>query len=109
MCSYGKLGIMLDDGETEKCKRRPGLSCEVKRNSYCSYMTYSLLVTRTLVDTLEITTLCIQVDLICIALRCIWIDLVWDLILVWVCIASFALLILKSMHILSCEIRMDRP
>ena len=63
MCSYGKLRIMLNDGETEYNNKEAARSCEVKRNSYCSYMTYSLVVTLRDTDPKS----CTQVGLICVA------------------------------------------
>ena len=54
-----QLRIMLDDGETE-LNKEAACFCEVKRDSYCRYMTYSVLVT--LMDTFP--KLCIPDDLI---------------------------------------------
>ena len=57
---------MLDHGETEyNNNKEAACFCEVKRKSYCSYMTYTLVVT--LMGHFSEINLCIQVDLICVA------------------------------------------
>ena len=56
---------MLDDGETE-LNQEAACFCEVKRNSYCRYMTYSLVVT--LMDTFpKLPKVLIRIDMICVA------------------------------------------